>query len=280
MKKQYRMFLIIATICIVGALSVFVIWLFKPIKNQMPSVEQYKDSEYYEIIEKLNPIIYRKETKYKNNFEKYKGKIKLFGVISLPAPHNCEIQTLPVLGVSSEKYEENTDELDKVVIQADKIKHNDKYIFHMNEDTINIYSIDKENSKLLGVYLYGNGNSTVHNTEFYVSNDGNTLVLVSSFYKGEKIVEIKAIDISEPTQISEKKTIYIKGECIASRYVNDEILIVSNYYVNDVDDIAAVFGVAHLLSLPLPGKIGLIIYLVIAFALFCLESWVYNKIKQ
>ena len=48
MKKQYRMFLIIATICIVGALSVFVIWLFKPIKNQMPSVEQYKDSEYYD----------------------------------------------------------------------------------------------------------------------------------------------------------------------------------------------------------------------------------------
>ena len=45
-------------------------------------------------------------------------------------------------------------------------------------------------------------------------------------------------------------------------------------------DVAAVFGVAHLLDLPLPGKVGLMLYLVAAFALFCLESWVYNKIVQ
>jgi hypothetical protein len=45
-------------------------------------------------------------------------------------------------------------------------------------------------------------------------------------------------------------------------------------------DVAAVFGVAHLLGLPLPGKVGLLLYLVTAFALFSLESWIYNKIKQ
>ena len=45
-------------------------------------------------------------------------------------------------------------------------------------------------------------------------------------------------------------------------------------------DIAAVFGAARLLGLPLPGKVGLMLYLVAAFALFCLESWVYSKIKQ
>ena len=45
-------------------------------------------------------------------------------------------------------------------------------------------------------------------------------------------------------------------------------------------DIAAVFGVTYLLGLPLPGKVGLILYLVIAFLLFCLESWIFNKIKQ
>ena len=43
-------------------------------------------------------------------------------------------------------------------------------------------------------------------------------------------------------------------------------------------DVAAVFGVAHLLGIPLPGKVGLILYLVVAFLLFCLESWIYNKI--
>jgi len=45
-------------------------------------------------------------------------------------------------------------------------------------------------------------------------------------------------------------------------------------------DVAAVFGMAHLLGLPLPGRVGLMLYLVAAFFLFCLESWVYNKIKQ
>lgn len=50
-------------------------------------------------------------------------------------------------------------------------------------------------------------------------------------------------------------------------------------------DIATVFAAAHLLGIPLPvggtpwGKIGLTLYLIIAFALFCLESFVYNKIK-
>ena len=45
-------------------------------------------------------------------------------------------------------------------------------------------------------------------------------------------------------------------------------------------DVSAVFGAAHLLGLPLPGRVGVMIYLVVAFALFCLESWVYHKIKQ
>ena len=45
-------------------------------------------------------------------------------------------------------------------------------------------------------------------------------------------------------------------------------------------DVAAVFAVAHLLGLPLPGRVGLMLYLVAAFALFCLESWIYHKIRQ
>ena len=50
-------------------------------------------------------------------------------------------------------------------------------------------------------------------------------------------------------------------------------------------DIALVFVAAWLLGIPLPiggtwGKIGLILYLGVAFALFCLESFVYNKIIE
>ena len=51
-------------------------------------------------------------------------------------------------------------------------------------------------------------------------------------------------------------------------------------------DVAIVFGIAALLGIPLPvggtawGKIGLTVYLTLSFALFCLESFVYNKIRQ
>ena len=51
-------------------------------------------------------------------------------------------------------------------------------------------------------------------------------------------------------------------------------------------DVVLVFLAAHLLEIPLPiggtawGKIGLPLYLIIAFALFCVESFVYNKIRQ
>ena len=49
-------------------------------------------------------------------------------------------------------------------------------------------------------------------------------------------------------------------------------------------DVAAVFGTAYLLGLPLPVgsryKALFILYMVAAFGLFCLESWIYTKINQ
>ena len=49
-------------------------------------------------------------------------------------------------------------------------------------------------------------------------------------------------------------------------------------------DVAIVFGAAFLLGIPMPvgpwRKIGFILYMVAAFALFCLESWIYNKIRK
>lgn len=51
-------------------------------------------------------------------------------------------------------------------------------------------------------------------------------------------------------------------------------------------DIAAVFLIAHLIGIPLPvggnlwGRIGVIVYLCVAFGFFCLESFLYNLIRH
>ena len=48
-------------------------------------------------------------------------------------------------------------------------------------------------------------------------------------------------------------------------------------------DVALVFWIAHLMGIPIltaTNKAVLMIYLAIAFALFCLESWLYNLIRH
>jgi len=78
-----------------------------------------------------------------------------------------------------------------------------------------------------------------------------------------------------------KKNYFLKELFPAQFNTIPSIIIWTIVYLVDV---AIVFAVAYLLGIPLPvgnwGKVGLILYLIVAFALFCLESFVYNKIKQ
>ena len=80
-----------------------------------------------------------------------------------------------------------------------------------------------------------------------------------------------------------KKNLFLKE--LFPRQFNTPISIIV-WTVIFLIDVAIVFGIAALLDIPLPigrtfwGQIGLTVYLIVAFALFCLESFVYNKIKQ
>ena len=80
-----------------------------------------------------------------------------------------------------------------------------------------------------------------------------------------------------------KKNLFLKE--LFPRQFNSPVSIII-WTIIFLIDVAIVFGLAALLGIPLPiggtvwGKIGLTVYLIIAFALFCLESFVYNKIRQ
>ena len=80
-----------------------------------------------------------------------------------------------------------------------------------------------------------------------------------------------------------KKNLFLKE--LFPRQFNSPVSIII-WTIIFLIDVAIVFGIAALLGIPLPvggtawGKIGLTVYLIIAFALFCLESFVYNKIRQ
>ncbi|MBQ6876737.1 MAG: hypothetical protein IJN46_10970, partial [Lachnospiraceae bacterium] len=56
--------------CFVGLTVALSCWLFVPFNTAPPSVAQYADSEYYDLIQKLNVYNYRAPEE-KNNYEKY-----------------------------------------------------------------------------------------------------------------------------------------------------------------------------------------------------------------
>ena len=80
-----------------------------------------------------------------------------------------------------------------------------------------------------------------------------------------------------------KKNLFLKE--LFPRQFNSPVSIII-WTIIFLIDVAIVFGIAALLGIPLPiggtvwGKIGLTVYLIVALALFCLESFVYNKIRQ
>ena len=63
-KKRITLSIIAAAACLI--LIAGNLWLFLPFNNGLPDVSRYSDSEYYEIIKKLNVLTYE-ESKYKNN---------------------------------------------------------------------------------------------------------------------------------------------------------------------------------------------------------------------
>ena len=80
-----------------------------------------------------------------------------------------------------------------------------------------------------------------------------------------------------------KKNLFLKE--LFPRQFNSPVSIII-WTIIFLIDVAIVFGLAALLGIPLPiggtvwGKIGLTVYLIVALSLFCLESFVYNKIRQ
>ena len=240
-EKRLNKTMVIIAACICCAFTVLNVWLFLPIKNELPDVSQYKNSEYYEVIQNLNKVMNANKPKYANNFDKYimSNDFTLFGMFAKKDSKD-EFMTgaaagvdESMLGEGSERYEEVTDNQVNAVIEADKIKRSDKYIYHMNREGISIYTIDKEDSKKIGTYKFNS--SKGYNTEFYLSKDCKTITIIYEIFAGERTIVLKTLDVSDPTNIKEKKTVSIKGAYISSRYVNDELLIISRFNASNVD---------------------------------------------
>lgn len=160
---------------------------------------------------------------------------------------------------SNGKYEEVTDNQVDGVIEGDVFKRTENYIFHLrgglgtgeslsetyNENAqpggngyvLSVYSIEGATSKRVGMYVM-NADAGMHfhtqNAEMYLSEDGNTVTVITPSYNDDNSMLYTAaisLNVANPTAISETNRVYVSGDYVTSRTVENQLLLVSNFQV-------------------------------------------------
>ena len=242
--KRKRVWIPLVAACACFALIICNLWLFIPFENTPPDVSQYRNSEYYELIQNLNVLTFQ-PSKYKNNAAKAWAWIEniSFGAMKDAAPNGNAPQSMDGAG----NYKEITDNQVEGIVEADRIKRSDTHIYYLDDRVLRIYSIDKINSQEVGSYtLYaGNYNQYLDQWEFYLSDDCKTVTVITQYYKktpgnSNRYVHLLSLDVSDPSNITKTGEFSITGNYMSSRNVNGTLLLLTEFAVNrselDFDD--------------------------------------------
>ena len=220
--------------CIITAAS---LWLFVPFNTDPPDISQYSDSEYYEIIQRLNDVAFESaKSKYKNNFQKYMSK--LGGIFRYATKDNAESATdggaMDVGDAMSQQYSEVTDNQVMGVIESDVIKRSDRYIYYLSGDELRIYSIEGTQSVRVGEYTVKGSHAGyyAYNWQIYLSEDCKTLTVVAPV---SDTVSLISLDVSDPTDVKEKDRVSVSGAYLSSRMVDGKILLFSRFVARNPD---------------------------------------------
>lgn len=246
--KRFRIIRSTVAICCIAALALV---LFMPYSFGPPSVAQYRGSEYYDLIQKINLATYQ-PPKYNNNFEKWTAEpnridvwMGLAGVGSVPQPNG----TLNVEGSSGGEpdggnYVEVTDNQTAGVIEGDLIKRTEDHIFYLRDNYLMAFSIAQDRSYNVGSFEIRTDNCiSMEAKEMYLSADGTTVtVMLSCFGRileeqaEETVLCILNLDVSDPKNIQESGRIYISGKYSSSRLVDGKLMVVSQFQIREEYD--------------------------------------------
>ncbi|MBQ4564439.1 MAG: beta-propeller domain-containing protein [Lachnospiraceae bacterium] len=245
--------------CFVGLAVAVSCWLFIPFNTAPPSVAQYADSEYYELIQKLNVYNYR-APEDKNNYEKYvKGFFELLGNFGMKggnamdfAPGMDAIEDEEVMedvGANQSptegegNYVEITDNQVDGVIEADLIKRTKTHIFYLDEGTLRAFTIAGEDSKEVGkINLNEISESSFTFTnewEFYLSMDGKTAIVAAPYWSKVKEggIAMISVDVSDPTNMNVTGRSCVTGGYKSSRLVDGNVLLITEFAAKPNDQL-------------------------------------------
>ena len=227
-------------VCLVVAL-----FLFLPVNSNKIDTSDYKDSEYHDLIEALEP--YRASATalpYNNNFE-------LIGMIAealfsfalkggtAMAPPDVEEDAM----IGSE-YVETTDNQAAGVIEGDIIKTTTTHLFQYSNRKLMIFKLDGENTERTAIFdITKQFDAKSYNeAEMYLTADGKTVIIVVDYmtHDNKGKVGVLFIDVADPANPYFEGEISIDGDYNTSRLVGDKLLLMSEYYFSiknvDYDD--------------------------------------------
>ena len=224
-KRKWLRYGILVTAC--ALLVALNLWLFIPYRVTPPSVAEFSSNPYYSVIQKINLAQYKKP-KYKNNFQ----KLIRGGFFPMKAMDGG----MPEMN----EYVETTDNQVEGVIEADLIKRTQTHAFYLQKNTVRVYSIDKENSRLIATYVINVNAAYINvNCEMFLSEDGKRLSVIIPYvnngdYQGR--LDLISLSVEDPTTIFEIGRITLNTEYNTSRYVDGNLLILGSYTVSQKVD--------------------------------------------
>ena len=221
-----------------------------------PDLSRYRQSEYYSLIETISRINYRPQ-KAKSNAERlWEGLEGMFVAYGTASDSNTAAEA-PTASANGE-YVETTDNQTYGVIEGDKMKRTDEYIFYLSHEedertaslrrfVLSVYSIDGRESTKVSEYAFSDEDGSIlydyaDGAEMYLSADGNTVTIVSGGYHSQtrqSRTAVYSLDTSDVRNIRRKPTYYVSGGYRASRLTKEGLLLVTSmpvYNVTDFDD--------------------------------------------
>ena len=132
------------------------------------------------------------------------------------------------------EYVEVTDNQVSGVIEADIFKRTTTHIFYIRGAKIYAYSIDGENSRVVGSLVFTDTYS-YNSREMYLSTDGKTATIIHTDSSYPSKTRVSLVDVSSPDDMKIVNCTTVKGQYVDSRYANQELLLFTRFQITNTE---------------------------------------------
>lgn len=205
----------------------FQLFMFLPFSSPVRNVSVYADSEYYELIKKIEPIT-RSEEQYKNNWE------KMISSFSFKSTKGTEYDASTSAAEATANYE-NTDLQTEGVTEGDRLKRTYKSAFYLTDQGfLNVYSMTEKSAmqeSSLDLNTFG-FYASWRDSEVYIGKDVNSVIVVAKssgagVYDGGSAVFF--VDVTKLTTPRVTSRTNISGEVISSRMKDGKLFVMTRF---------------------------------------------------